>query len=347
MTVPAHSGGASHSLQSTGAQMTAIVVYENRRTLPNTSLHVVFDCQLYGVPNRALDNPVVANLRYFNRDHLNFTTETGAMVVKADITRWEPNAPLHLMSSESGDDSEAADASLTEKDFSIIGDIKWVLPLKSIGDAFDFNKIQAPLISASGVVASSKDQLDDRTLGVDGKVAIFEFSPTQYTSYFAHDSVLRTLPIKAFFRLSSKRYEHGAPLPHPGRIVHVDGFLWKIHRDASSALPTCFVIEVEDIATLGQGTIPQSSGISRSSGKGSHKRKFAFDPTLSLQTDIAEPSRDDVQANSEVQTSAMPVPAPVQPAEVTTGDSIAGSSTTSTSSSTRSKTNASKRARKD
>lgn len=85
MTVPAHSGGASHSLQSTGAQMTAIVVYENRRTLPNTSLHVVFDCQLYGVPNRALDNPVVANLRYFNRDHLNFTTETGAMVVKADV----------------------------------------------------------------------------------------------------------------------------------------------------------------------------------------------------------------------------------------------------------------------
>ncbi|KAI0683476.1 hypothetical protein C8Q76DRAFT_567172, partial [Earliella scabrosa] len=278
----------SNSTPSTGAQITAVVVYENLRALTHTSRHLIFDCQLYGVPCRSL---VIANLRYFNRDGMSFSNETGVMVVRADITQCGPDAPLELLSSQSEEQDDGM--SLSQTDFEFIGDIKWVIPLKSI-DSFDFNKLHPPMISVNGIVLSAQNQIEDPTLDEKGKVAVFEMEPTQYTSYYARTLDPKTLPVKAFFRLSSKRYEHGAPVPWPGRIVHVDGFLHDVVRDASG-LMKC-VIAVEDIDSLASGTLPRSAraGITQqgSSGMiycicpshdlvfdpGSHKRKFAFDP---------------------------------------------------------------------
>ncbi|RPD57502.1 hypothetical protein L226DRAFT_610563 [Lentinus tigrinus ALCF2SS1-7] len=261
---------------STGSQLTALVIYENVRVLSQTSRHLIFDCQLFGLMSRSLDTPLIVSLRYFNGDRLSFNNDVGAMVVRADITQCDRDAILELTNNDAGDDDSDR---LVQSDFYLVGDIKWVLPLKSIQESFDLEQVHPPMISANGIVLSKTDELHDSTLDPTGPVAIFTMEPTQYTSYYGRDTDPRKLTIKAFFRLKSKRYEHGAPLPWPGRIVHVDGRLHDVLRDSDSGRTTC-IIAVEDIDSLASGILPHSAraGVQ---AHGSRKRKFAFDPSAS------------------------------------------------------------------
>ncbi|OBZ77635.1 hypothetical protein A0H81_02895 [Grifola frondosa] len=248
----------------TGACLFALAVYENVRRLPKSSLHITFNCQLFGILKR---DPVVASLRYFNKEKYDFGT-MGAMIVSVNITKRTSDMDLHLL----------FDKPLVDVDFSIIGDIYWICSFNltlAINEAVDFMNVTQPMISVCSVITENHKDISDKSIYLNSNISTFHIDTTQYTLYATGNATLLTLPIKAFFRHDNAHYTHnGPPLPHCGKIVYVNGPLYNV-IDGPDGEPSLFIIEVKNIDPLADESVlpvhhePPTEGL---------KHNFALNP---------------------------------------------------------------------
>ncbi|KAI5981592.1 hypothetical protein EDD15DRAFT_2409912 [Pisolithus albus] len=264
------------------ATMTAIAVFENGRHLEGMSY--IFDAQIF----LEGQNPILAALRYFNRDGEEFP-DIGFYFVTARVAMMEPGANICR-----------TDCSPLESEYDLVGDVVLLIPIK-IPPGIEHHEVidveYRPYIDICGVVHSVDDLKLSFKINAHQYVAALRLPSNASTATSTlelsqeHNKPFKsTFPVECFIPDNNRRWKskEGKPLlPKSGGYVSVTGFIRNRQRNESGLAG--FSIDVESMCFLGRpiispGTPPKASPVT----PGRSSMKFSFSSTSGRKRPRAE-----------------------------------------------------------
>ncbi|KAF8142057.1 hypothetical protein EV363DRAFT_1443946 [Boletus edulis] len=236
-------------MSSTGcsATITAVAVFENGRRAEGMSY--IFDAQMY----LGNSTPLLAALRYFNRDNREFD-DMGFYFVTARVAMMEPGAMIARQPN-----------SPTETEYDLVGDVVNLIPIK-IPDGVDHSEVvdpkYLPYVELCGIVQTVDDVAGTFHLKPHQYVALLRNSTSGQpaTSNSVAPKFCSTLPVKCLIPDTQRwKTKSGRKMtPKSGGYLSVTGFM--TDRNGTSQARQGFCLDVDSMVFLGRPIVTRSAG---------------------------------------------------------------------------------------